>query len=63
VPDGKERVRVRVVSHVVRMIALKVEAASTSETSVNLYVTTRRNKPEHRYRPDGTEDTPSDLTV
>jgi hypothetical protein len=28
------------------MIALMMEAASTSETSVNLYQTTRRNYPE-----------------
>jgi hypothetical protein len=28
------------------MIALKMKAASTSETSVNFYQTTRRNNPE-----------------
>jgi hypothetical protein len=28
------------------IIALKMEAASTSETSVNFYQTTRRNNPE-----------------
>jgi hypothetical protein len=30
----------------IRAIALMVEAASTSETSVNFYQTTRRNNPE-----------------
>jgi hypothetical protein len=31
------------------LIALMMEAASTSETSVNLYQTTRRNNPEERH--------------
>jgi hypothetical protein len=35
-----------VVSIIRAMIALKMEAASTSETSVNFYQTTRRNIPE-----------------
>jgi hypothetical protein len=30
----------------IRLIALMMEAASTSETSVNFYQTTRRNIPE-----------------
>jgi hypothetical protein len=32
------------------MIALKVEAASTSETSVNFYQNTRRNNPENSHQ-------------
>jgi hypothetical protein len=32
-----------------RIIALIMEAASTSETSVNFYRTTRRNNPEHSH--------------
>jgi hypothetical protein len=32
-----------------RFIALMVEAASTSDTSVNVYQTTRRNIPEDSY--------------
>jgi hypothetical protein len=35
-----------VVASVIRVIALMMEAASTSETLVNLYQTTRRNNPE-----------------
>jgi hypothetical protein len=31
------------------IIALMMEAASTSETSVNFYQTTRRNNPENSY--------------
>jgi hypothetical protein len=31
---------------VIRVIALMMEAASTCETSVNFYQTTRRNNPE-----------------
>jgi hypothetical protein len=31
------------------VIALMMEAASTSETSINFYQTTRRNNPEERY--------------
>jgi hypothetical protein len=31
------------------MIALMMEAASTSETSVNFYQTTRRNIPENTF--------------
>jgi hypothetical protein len=30
----------------IALIALMMEAASTSETSVNFYLTTRRNNPE-----------------
>jgi hypothetical protein len=32
------------------IITLMMEAASTSETSVNVYQTTRRNIPEDSYR-------------
>jgi hypothetical protein len=32
----------------IRVIALVMEAASTSETSVNFYQSTRRSKPEDR---------------
>jgi hypothetical protein len=34
------------------MIVLMMEAASTSQTSVNLYHTTRRYKPEDSHLPD-----------
>jgi hypothetical protein len=36
-------------SRYTRIIALKMEAASTSETPVNVYHTTRRNNPEHNH--------------
>jgi hypothetical protein len=35
-----------VTATIIRAIALMMEAASTSETSVNFYQTTRRNNPE-----------------
>jgi hypothetical protein len=34
------------VAFIIRLIALMMEAASTSETSVNFYQTIRRNNPE-----------------
>jgi hypothetical protein len=35
--------------NVLRLIALTMEAASTSEASVNFYQTTRRNNPEDNH--------------
>jgi hypothetical protein len=35
--------------YVAAMIALMMEAVSTSETSVNFYQTTRRNNPEESH--------------
>jgi hypothetical protein len=38
-----------------RKIALMTEAASTSETSINVYQTERRNNPEDYYLNDTTK--------
>jgi hypothetical protein len=34
---------------IIRVMALMMEAASTSETSINFYLTTRRNIPDDRH--------------
>jgi hypothetical protein len=39
---------------IIMAIALMMEAASTSETSVNFYQTTRRNNPEDSHLHDHT---------
>jgi hypothetical protein len=41
-----------VILHQYGAIALMMEAASTSETSVNIYQTTRRNNPEDSHLHD-----------